>query len=134
MFARIKAERAEEMSHLAKHRGLEHIILPFPGELFSEWVTFQFTNDAGRRSFESICNENGVQLDGQQIVNTMIDSVVDGFNADDIVEAVVTRKFTRGMANRAKFKCRDCAAPIPKYAGRYPSKCPECGGQLENVE
>jgi hypothetical protein len=141
MFARIKAEHANDMSELAMHRGLEHIVLPFPGEPFSEWVTFQFTNDNGRRTFEQLCQENDVPLDGQQVVDTMIDSVLDGVPADGIVEAMVTRKLTRGMANyynkasqRAKYKCADCKNPIPKYSGRYPSKCPECGGVLNRSE
>jgi len=44
---------------------------------------------------------------------------------------------TPGMKNamkrslEAKFVCKKCEAPIPKYPGRYPGKCPDCGGKLE---
>lgn len=141
MFTRIPAEHADTMSTVAAHRGLEHIVLPFPGEPFSEWVTFQFTNAHGKRSFEELCHAYEVQLDGDQIVNTMIDSVLDGVPADGIVEAMVTRKLTRGMANyyarasqTAKYRCKDCEVSIPRYTGRYPKSCPECGGALHQPE
>jgi hypothetical protein len=42
---------------------------------------------------------------------------------------------TRGMRNAISKKayaiCKACEYPIPKYKGRYPGKCPECGEELD---
>ena len=56
------------------------------------------------------------------------------------VEEIIDEKITHGMKramgryenNRAI--CIDCNLVIPKYPGRYPSKCVECGGQLEDLQ
>ena len=37
-------------------------------------------------------------------------------------------------ANRVKMRCDQCSLGIPVYKGRYPRKCPSCGGALYNVE
>ena len=40
----------------------------------------------------------------------------------------------RGFAKRtqeAKTVCKECGMPVPKYEGRYPKKCTECGAELE---
>ena len=48
--------------------------------------------------------------------------------------------FTRGMANIAmkgkelKRICRKCGLGFPKYVGRYPSTCPQCGSEVGPVE
>lgn len=48
-------------------------------------------------------------------------------------------KITRGMKrayermNGVK-KCPGCGMVVPRYPGRYPSKCPHCGGKLEDFQ
>ena len=138
-FSRVKTEVAQQMSDVASHRGLEHIILPFPGEEFSDWATFQFTNEYGKKAFDNLCAEHDVTVDGTQVIDKMLDAVVGGEHPSNVMEKVVRRKVTNGMANAynrlgAKFVCGDCKMSIPKYPGAYPSKCPECGGSLNTPE
>ena len=43
---------------------------------------------------------------------------------------------TKGMRNaysrnENKMVCQECGLPVPKYPGRYPRLCPECGAELE---
>lgn len=51
-------------------------------------------------------------------------------------EDVEETKITKGMRNvlgklpQSSYRCRKCGTSIPKYAGRYPAKCPECGTPL----
>lgn len=45
---------------------------------------------------------------------------------------------TNGMSNVFKnnnsvLHCSSCGLNIPKYPGRYPSSCPECGSPLELI-
>jgi len=140
-FTRIKAESAGDMSTIALNHGLEHDILPFPGDKFSDWVTFQFTTDHSKRKFEELCSENDVSIDGHQIVHSMVDDVVSGESASSVVEGVVTKKMTKGMANafgkmntRIKYRCKHCDMAIPVYSGAYPKSCPECSSELTHVK
>lgn len=129
-FARVRTRDLERASHLATSQGLEHYIHSF-GEDFADWTTLQFTNERGKAAFESLCQDNGITVDGAQVVQRMLDKVIEGEEANEVIEGL-----TAGMVNAmnksgAKLKCKECGLPIPKYTGRYPSKCPECGGELE---
>lgn len=209
-FCRIKVEDVETVSNLALARGLEHNIMPFEGN-YKDWVTIQLTNDRGRRAFENLCAENGVIVDGTQIVHRMMDNVLEGVSAERVIDEALKKQgwkylgvdpddehesykkkvgdvnihvyrfsdetdwewyietikgkfrskkgqgksaedamskaekfakkwkgvdeaLTKGMKNvmskNAKYKCGDCGLSIPKYQGRYPKFCPECGGEL----
>ena len=48
------------------------------------------------------------------------------------------KKVTSGMANTmnkaTKFKCSECGLSIPKYPGRYPKFCPNCGAEIGKVK
>jgi predicted Zn-ribbon and HTH transcriptional regulator len=128
-FARVKTRDLEKASFLATSRGLEHYVHSF-GEGFDDWTTLQFTNVRGKLAFEALCQENGIIVDGQQIVQRMLDKVIEGEEAEEVIEGL-----TAGMVNAlnrsgAKLTCKECGLPIPKYTGRYPGKCPECGGEL----
>jgi len=140
-FARVKIEDADKMSELAANRGLEHNILPFPGQRFSDWVTFQFTNARGKRAFENLAAQNGVTVDGQQLVARMLDNVLAGEHPSKVVEDILEARrklcnVTPGMARHAgagriKYRCKACGLTIPVYPGGYPNSCPQCGGTLE---
>jgi hypothetical protein len=95
-----------------------------------EWVTFQLTNTRSRRAFENLCVENNVTVDGQQVVNQMMDAVRAGKAPATVIDEALTKGMKRAMTTGAKYHCDDCGLPIPKYRGRYPTKCPECGGKL----
>ncbi len=46
-----------------------------------------------------------------------------------------THSVTPGMRNAmtkggSAFKCASCSLKIPKYPGKYPSKCPDCDGEI----
>lgn len=59
--------------------------------------------------------------------------------ADEVNEGY---KITRGMKKAYERissalgvkQCPDCDSIIPRYPGRYPSKCPYCGGTLEDLQ
>lgn len=61
------------------------------------------------------------------------------YAAVDVVEGY---KITRGMkkayeklsASRGVRRCPSCDSIIPKYPGKYPSKCPHCKGELEDYQ
>jgi uncharacterized Zn finger protein (UPF0148 family) len=36
--------------------------------------------------------------------------------------------------NRNRSVCPSCGFPLPVYPGRYPSHCPQCGGDRVAVE
>lgn len=129
-FCRIKLEDAEQISNLALARGLEHNIMPFRGDRYSDWVTVQLTNDRGRRAFENLCAENNVTVDGTQIVHRMTDAVLDGTSPEKAIDEALTPGMKNAMVSNAKYHCGDCGLNIPKYQGRYPKFCPECGGEL----
>jgi len=42
-------------------------------------------------------------------------------------EATITKGMARTMAKGARSVCPQCGLAIPKYVGRYPKYCPECG-------
>lgn len=51
----------------------------------------------------------------------------------DLQEAItkgMLRAFSRG---RARFACKECGQHIPVYPGKYPSACPTCSGELEEL-
>lgn len=46
---------------------------------------------------------------------------------------------TRGMKNAYRRmenvrECASCGLTVPRYPGRYPSKCPECGAELMELK
>lgn len=129
-FCRIRKTDAKKVSELATARGLEHYMLEFPGDAYSDWVTFQFTNHRGKRAFENLCAENNVSLDGTQVVHRMMDAVLAGESPKKAIDEALTNGMKRAMRNGAKLHCPDCGLSVPKYKGRYPAKCPECGGAL----
>jgi hypothetical protein len=129
-FSRVRVQDVEKISELATARGLEHVIHSFSGEGYADWATFQFTNERGRRAFENLCAENSVTVDGTQVINKMLDSVLSGKKPDKVIDEALTK----GMKNAIKgpkLKCKECNLPVPKYKGRYPGKCPDCKGELE---
>lgn len=67
--------------------------------------------------------------------NNLIDCILEGDSPEQVCDALLEKKITRGMANsfgrgEVKFRCTDCDLAIPKYVGAYPKSCPECGGNL----
>ena len=53
--------------------------------------------------------------------------------------AMATEAITRGMKNayskrENKMTCLACGMPVPRYPGRYPNKCTECGAEFECKE
>lgn len=36
-----------------------------------------------------------------------------------------------GNTNPSQHKCTSCGVSMPSYSGRYPSKCPSCGGDVK---
>ena len=130
-FCRIRKEHAQSMSELATFQGLEHDILEFSGDKYSGWVTFRLTNHLGGLAFENLCAENHVTIDGTQVVHQMMDTVLAGASPEKVIDEALTPGIKRAMANGAKYQCRECGQPIPRYVGRYPGKCPECRGEYE---
>lgn len=136
MFSRIKIEHVKDMSNLAAMRGIEHVVLPSPTGF--PWQTFQFTTGNSKKVFDRLCNENDVVVDGTQMIDKMVDSVIEGDNPESIINDIIMEQtkyqITPGMANamnqRAKYKCEDCGMAIPKYTGAYSKQCPNCGGNL----
>ncbi len=51
----------------------------------------------------------------------------------DVLDEV---KITKGMANAGSqhLACKSCGLKIPRYPGRYPKKCPDCGGEIAQPE
>ena len=49
-----------------------------------------------------------------------------------IDEATITKGMRNAMSGLAQtsLSCRKCSTTIPKYRGRYPKHCPECGTLL----
>lgn len=45
-------------------------------------------------------------------------------------EVTITNGMKASMEKDATLKCSLCKLPIPKYTGRYPEVCPDCGGEL----
>ena len=132
-FSRIKVEYVKQMSDAACMRGLDHDIMPFPGKEFSEWATFRFANPRAKATFDNLCAEGNVALDGSQVVNVMLDGVLGGDNPKSVIEKVLTRKITKGMNNaygklRVKYRCTGCGITAPIYPGGYTRSCPDCGG------
>lgn len=134
-FARVKTTEVERIAKLALARGIEHVVL----EELGEWATFSFTTPRSRRAFENLCAENNVIVDGSQVIDQMLDAVIDrAASPKQVIEAFVTHKMTKGIANalgkmaskNTKYVCGDCGYAVPKYSGRYPTSCPQCGGAL----
>ena len=133
-FCRIKQDDVRTISELATARGLEHNVMPFPGERYSDWVTIQLTNDRSKRAFENLCAENNVTVDGTQIVHRMMDTVIAGTSPEKVIDEALTKGMKNAMRKGAKLQCKDCGQAVPKYKGRYPGKCPECKGELAPTE
>lgn len=133
-FCRVRQDDAQQISELATARGLEHNILPFPGERYSDWVTFQLTNERSKRAFENLCAENNVTVDGTQVIHRMMDTLLSGVSPKKVIDEALTNGMKNALRVGAKFVCSECGLSVPKYAGRYPGKCPECGGDLAAPE
>lgn len=59
--------------------------------------------------------------------------------ASDIIDQHIAEALTKGMRNAmekagGKLSCPDCNLTVPKYPGRYPRTCPECGYELESCQ
>jgi predicted Zn-ribbon and HTH transcriptional regulator len=55
--------------------------------------------------------------------------------AADVEESYkITRGMKRAYEKVGKLVCRKCGMTVPRYPGRYPSRCPDCGGQLEDLQ
>ena len=60
--------------------------------------------------------------------------------AEQLIDLYLSEAPTKGMRNayakrmEARYKCAECGAVIPKYEGRYPGKCPDCNGELEDLQ
>ena len=56
--------------------------------------------------------------------------------AKELLGVIGEAKVTTGMKNamskldQSGYKCRKCNTSIPRYTGRYPGKCPDCGTPL----
>lgn len=61
-------------------------------------------------------------------------------NAEQLIDAFLQEKMTPGLKKafgkmEGKKRCESCGMTIPKYEGRYPKKCPECGGmEFEDLQ
>jgi rubrerythrin len=59
--------------------------------------------------------------------------------SEQLIEMYLAEKATKGMNNAYRelarknpaHTCPQCGLVIPKYPGRYPEKCPECGTPLK---
>jgi len=64
-------------------------------------------------------------------------NISEGLSVGDIVDDIIAEQLSPGMRNvicrtiSPKYTCPWCGFPIPKYPGRYPKKCPECGSLLD---
>ncbi len=60
--------------------------------------------------------------------------------AEKLIGQLLFEKLTKGMRNAYSRMeghvkvCVDCRLVVPKYPGRYPQSCPECGDQLEDMQ
>lgn len=59
--------------------------------------------------------------------------------AEQLIERYLEEKLTRGIKNAIERNggskaCVGCSLVIPKYPGRYPQKCPECGDEVEDLQ
>jgi len=127
MFSRVKAEHASEIAHQALMRGLEHSVLSTDG---CDHVTFFFTSENAKNTFDTVVYELGHSVDGTLPVHQMVDAVVEGTPASEVLG--LFEGMTKGIKNainkgKVKQMCSDCETPVPVYSGRYPSKCPDCG-------
>ena len=51
---------------------------------------------------------------------------------DNILSETITAGIKNALSRgETKFSCPECGLPIPKYPGRYPVKCPDCGSMLD---
>lgn len=46
----------------------------------------------------------------------------------------ITRGMRRAYERYAIKRCKTCELTVPKYPGRYVSKCPACGGEIEDLQ
>lgn len=59
--------------------------------------------------------------------------------AEELINRYLDEKLTRGIKNAlgksgGKKGCPHCKLLVPKYPGRYPNNCPECGKELEDLQ
>jgi predicted RNA-binding Zn-ribbon protein involved in translation (DUF1610 family) len=59
--------------------------------------------------------------------------------AEQLIDAYIAEAITKGMRNafskqENKTTCPECGMAIPRYPGKYPSRCPNCGEQFERSE
>ena len=60
--------------------------------------------------------------------------------AEELIDVYLSEGMTTGLRNaysrlEGRFKCDDCGLVMPKYKGRYPGVCPECGGmEFEDLQ
>lgn len=59
--------------------------------------------------------------------------------AERLIDSYLAEKLTRGIRNALEKAggvkvCSSCRLMVPRYPGRYPQKCPECGDELEDLQ
>lgn len=133
---RISIQDASDISSIANMHGIEHEMTLDDSE---NYVNFLFTTDFSRNSFIRLVHESGYELyhAPKSIRDTMIDSVMKGASASEVLDEALTNGIKNAMAKgKVKHKCSECGFSVPSYSGRYPNKCPECGAPLnkENGE
>jgi len=65
---------------------------------------------------------------------TDISALADKILAGDDVEEALTAAAARAVHGaRPGVKCPECGFMIPKYSGRYPNFCPECGSSFQKA-
>lgn len=61
----------------------------------------------------------------------------EGLSVQEAVDNLLDEQLTDGIRNvlmrivTPKYVCPWCGFPVPKYPGRYPVRCPECGSFLD---
>jgi hypothetical protein len=124
-FSRIKKDSLDQAIELAQGQGIEHVVLATSESV--DWSTLQFTTDYSRKRFENLCSDNDILVDGKQIVQSMVDSVVEGKSPSDVLDEALTNGMRNALSKmKVKSVCKNCDLHIPTYPGKYPNKCPSC--------
>lgn len=63
------------------------------------------------------------------------DEAIGEFLENGNLEEALTRGMKRAMEKYSNARvCQKCQVWVPKYPGRYPRSCPECGMELEDLQ
>jgi len=128
-FSRVKKDSLDQAIELAQSQGIEHVILATSESV--DWATLQFTTSHSKNRFESLCSDNEILVDGYQVIQSMLDSVIGGNHPSDVLDEALTNGIKNAFKKmKVKKTCPNCGFHLPSYPGKYPNKCPECGGLL----